>query len=235
MGSSRFPGKVLADVAGQPALTRLLRRLRQAEGLDEIVLATTTEPADDALERWAADQGVALYRGSEKDVLRRVVEAQQSVGGEVIVEITGDCVLVDPELLDTAIQAFHENDCDVVSNTTKRSFPNGMDLQVFSLADLAEVDRTVDDPAVREHVSLYFYEHPERYRIHHFFALPRWAHPDYRLVLDYHEDLLLINEIYGRLEPRCGDRFGLEEVMALLRQEPGLLAINGHCVERSAR
>lgn len=235
MGSSRFPGKVLADVAGQPALTRLLRRLRQAEGLDEIVLATTTEPADDALERWAADQGVALYRGSEKDVLRRVVEAQQSVGGEVIVEITGDCVLVDPELLDTAIQAFHENDCDVVSNTTKRSFPNGMDLQVFSLADLAEVDRTVDDPAVREHVSLYFYEHPERYRIHHFFALRRWAHPDYRLVLDYHEDLLLINEIYGRLGPRCGDRFGLEDVMALLRQEPGLLAINSHCVERSAR
>lgn len=235
MGSSRFPGKVLADVAGEPAMTRLVRRLRRVRGLDEIVLATTTESADDALERWAAAEGIRTYRGSEDDVLRRVVEAHRAVDGEVVVEVTGDCVLLDPELIETAITTFRENDCDVVSNTTRRSFPNGMDFQVFRLSDLAEVERTVDDPAVREHVSLYFYEHPERYRILHLFALPRWAEPDYRLVLDYPEDLVLINEIYARLEPRYGDAFGLEEIMNLLREVPELVDINKHCVEKSPR
>lgn len=235
MGSSRLPGKALADVGGEPALTRLLRRLRRAERVDEIILATTTAPADDVLAEWGASHGVAVHRGSEEDVLRRVVEAHQSVAGEIVVEITGDCVLVDPELVDVAIQSFDENDCHVVTNTTKRSFPNGMDVQVYGLADLAEVEREVDDPAVREHVSLYFYEHPEQYRIVHLFAPSRWARPEYRLVLDYPEDLVLLNEICRRLEPRHGDRFGLEEIMALLREDPRLPAINEHCVEKSPR
>lgn len=235
MGSSRFPGKVLADLGGQPALTRLVGRLRQAERLDEIVLATTIEPADDALEEWAGKQGLPVYRGSEEDVLHRVVEAQRSVGGEIVVEVTGDCVVHDPQVIDMAIETFHNNECDIVTNTTKRSYPNGMDVQVYPLARLVEVDDMTDDPAVREHVSLYFYENPERYRIVHLFAPRRWAEPDYRLVLDYHEDLALLNELYKRLEPRYGDAFGLEEMMAVLRDEPGLLDINSHCIEKSAR
>lgn len=235
MGSTRLPGKVLADIYGQPALTRLIRRLQQCQKLDDIVLATSTAPADDALEEWAESEGVALYRGSEEDVLLRVVEAQRKMRSDVVVEVTGDSVLLDPDIIDLGITTFLENKCDVVSNTWKLSFPMGVDVQVFRLRDLEEVERTVSDPAVREHVSLYFYEHPERYRIIHLFAPRRWHAPDYRFQLDYPEDHRFITEIYRRLEPEYGDAFGLEEIMTLLRREPQLVEINRHCVEKSVR
>ena len=235
MRSSRLPGKVLAPVCGEAALTRLLRRLRACRLLDDIVLATSDAPADDVLEAWARSHDVRFHRGSEDDVLLRVVEAHRSARSDVIVEVTGDCVMLDPELVDMAVETFAANDCDVVSNASKRSFPNGMDVQVFRLFDLERVEASSDDPAVREHVSLYFYEHPDQYRILHLLAPARWHAPEYRLHLDYPEDLRFLNEVYGRLEPDYGDRFGLEEIMSVLKREPQLLAINSHCVERSAR
>jgi spore coat polysaccharide biosynthesis protein SpsF len=235
MGSSRLPGKVLAQVAGQPVLTRLLRRLRRCRTLDGIVLATSVARGDDALERWAEAEKVVIHRGSEDDVLQRVVEAQRKLDSDVVVEITGDCVLLDPEIIDLAVTMFHENDCDVVSNVRKLSFPAGLDAQVYRLRELEEVANTIWDPAVREHVSLYFYEHPEQYRILHLFAPMRWHAPDYRFQLDYPEDLRFINEIYSRLEPQYGDAFGVEEIMTVLRREPELVTINRNCVEKSPR
>ena len=235
MGSSRFPGKVLADVQGVPALSRLVRRLRRAERLDDIIVATSTSPADDALAAWAAREHVAIYRGSEEDVLSRVVEAQTKMGSDLVVEVTGDCTLLDPDLIDLGVLTFLENACDVVANVRKASFPMGMDIQVFRLHDLADIARTIHDPAVREHVSLYFYEHPERYRIIHLFAPARWRAPDYRFQLDYPEDLRFISEVYRRLEPSHGDAFGIEEIMALLREEPELIEINRYCQEKPTR
>ena len=235
MGSSRFPGKVLVDICGQPALTRLLRRLRRCKMLDSIILATSITPADDALEQWAISEEVACYRGSEEDVLLRVVEAQRKMKSEVVVEVTGDTILLDPDIIDLGIITFLENDCDVVTNIRKHSFPMGVDVQVYRLSDLEEVEHTITDPAVREHVSLYFYEHPERYRIIHLFAPARWHAPDYRFHLDYPEDHRFITEVYRRLEPEYGDVFGVEEIMAVLRQEPDLVEINRYCVEWSAR
>ncbi len=235
MGSSRYPGKVLADIRGKPALTRLVSRLRRAERLDDVVLATSVSPLDDALEAWAKENRVAVHRGSEDDVLLRVVEAHRKMKSEIIVEVTGDCILLDPEIIDLGIRTFLENECDVVSNTRKLSFPMGLDVQVFRFRDLERVAAEISDPAVREHVSLYFYEHPEKYRIMHLFAPKRWEAPDYRFQLDYPEDRRFINEIYARLEPRHGDAFGAEEIMDVLRREPQLAEINRHCVEKSAR
>jgi spore coat polysaccharide biosynthesis protein SpsF len=235
MQSSRLPGKVLADIAGQPALTRLLTRLQRCRRLDDIVLATSRSPADDVLETWALVHGVRCHRGSEDDVLARVVEAHRIAQSEVIVEVTGDCVLLDPEIVDLAVHTFAENDCDVVSNGSKRGYPNGMDVQVFRFRDLERVETTCADPAVREHVSLHFYEHPEEYRIIHLLPPARWFAPHYRLHLDYAEDLRFLNEVYLRLDREHGDAFGLEEIMAILRREPELLHINIHCVERAAR
>jgi spore coat polysaccharide biosynthesis protein SpsF len=235
MGSSRLPGKVLADIAGEPALTRLLRRLRLAERLDGIVLATTTGPADNVLEEWAEREGVAIYRGSEDDVLGRVTAAQESMESDVVVEITGDNVLGDPELIDLAVETFLANDCDVVTNSVHHSYPNGMEVQVFTLAALADVARRVHDPVVREHVSLHFYEHPDRYRIVHLLAPRRWARPDYRLVLDYPEDHVLLAEVYRRLQPLHGDAFGLDEILALLEEQPELAAVNRDRRDKPAR
>jgi spore coat polysaccharide biosynthesis protein SpsF len=226
MGSSRLPGKVLADVCGVPALSRLLRRLRRCRRLDGIILATSTASADDALVEWARSEGVSWHRGSEEDVLKRVVEAQRKMDSEVVVEVTGDCILLDPELIDMAIRTFQGNEADLVTNVLQLSYPPGMDFQVFPLEKLLEVERTVHDPAVREHVSLYFYQHPERYRILNLFAPARWHAPDLRIMLDYPEDLRFLTEVQRRLGPHHGDNFGLEEIMALLREEPSLADIN---------
>jgi spore coat polysaccharide biosynthesis protein SpsF len=209
--------------------------LRRSELLDGIILATTVAPTDDALERWARGEDLPVYRGSEEDVLLRVVEAQRQMRSELIVEVTGDCILLDPDIVDWGIQTFLKNSCDVVSNCSKASFPAGVDVQVFRRNALEEVERTVVDGAVREHVSLYFYEHPERYRLIHLFAPTRWRHPEYRFQLDYAEDLRFITEVFRRLEPRYQDAFGIEEIMTLLRQEPALVEINRHCVDKAVR
>lgn len=234
MSSSRLPGKVLMDVGGVPALTRLVRRLRQVERLDGVVLATTTSSADDALVAWARTVDVPVFRGSEEDVLERVVRAHESQGSDLVVEVTGDCTLLDPGTIEVGIETFLGNDCDVVCNVRTPSFPMGADVQVFRLSALQEVERTVHDPAVREHVSLHFYENP-RYRVIHMFAPPRWRDPTMRLQLDYEEDLAFIREVYAHLEPEHGDAFGLEEIMALCRKHPELPAINRHCEEKAAR
>jgi spore coat polysaccharide biosynthesis protein SpsF len=235
MGSSRFPGKVLADICGQPALTRLVRRLKRSKRLNGIILATSTTPADDELERWASFEGIECYRGSENDVLLRVVEAQRKMKSDIVVEVTGDCILLDPEIVDLGIITFLENECDVITNTCKSSFPLGADVQVFRLHDLEEIERKIKDPVAREHVSLYFYEHPEHYRIIHLIAPHRWYAPDYRLQLDYREDHQFITEVYKRLEPVYGESFGLDEIMALIKKEPTLVEINRHCKEKSPR
>lgn len=235
MSSSRLPGKVLADINGAPALTRLLRRLRRCERLDDIILATTVAPADDALEAWAEKEGVTCHRGSEEDVLRRVVEAQQKMNSDIIVEVTGDCILTDPEIIDMGIETFLVNDVDAVSSGRIPSYPIGFDINVFWRDKLEWVDANINDPAVREHVSLYFYENPDEYRIIHVPAPPRWRGPNWRFHIDYPEDLEFVRTIYARLEPEFGDAFGIEDIMALLRREPSLRDINKDLIEKAQR
>ena len=235
MGSSRLPGKVLADIHGHSALARLHARLRQSERLDGIVLATTENPADDVLAEWADSAGLACFRGSEDDVLLRVVEAHRLMNSDVVVEVCGDTPLIDPGVIDMAIDTFSTNECDVVSTTWAPSFPQGIDAQVFPLKALEDVEARVTDPAVREHVSLHFYENSARYRPIHLMAPPRWRAPELRCQLDYPEDLRFINEVYARLAPRFGDRFGVEEILETVRREPRLADINRHREERPAR
>ena len=235
MGSSRLPGKVLSDIEGRPAVLRLLDRLRRASTLDAIVLATTRQPADDALAEAVKVAGFDCYRGSEDDVLNRVVEAHRMMGSDVIVEVTGDCPLIDPVVIDLGVNTYLANDADVVANVVQPSYPQGVDVQVFSFAALAQIEATVHDSAVREHVSLFFYDHPERFRILHLAAPDGYHAPDLRLQLDYPEDQRFIREIYRRLEPIYGIAFGTPEILALLAAEPALAEINRYCVEKPAR
>lgn len=237
MSSSRLPGKVLADIGGAPALGRLLSRLRRCRSLDGVVLATSQAPDDDPLAAWARREGLPCHRGSLDDVLDRVVAAHAGMGTDIVVEITGDCPLLDPEVVDLGVRTFLANreSADVVSNTAKPSWPMGVDVQVFALELLREVARTVADPAVREHVSLYFYEHPERHRIFHLQAPAREQAPDRRFQLDYPEDLAFIRAVYARLEPQFGPVFSTSEVLDLLRREPDLSLINAQCLEKAPR
>lgn len=235
MGASRLPGKVLADINGQPALTRVLRRLKCCKLLDGIALATSNSSLDDPLVAWAESEGIEYHRGSEDDVLNRVVETHRKMKSDIVVEMWGDMPLLDPEVVDLGIKMFLENECDAITTAQKPSYPAGIDVVVFKYEDLEWVGENITDPAVREHVSLYFFEHPEKYRIIHLFAPRGLEAPDYRFVLDYPEDLQFIREVYARLEPVYGDTFGVEEIMRLLKKEPWLVEINQHCVEKKAR
>lgn len=235
MGSSRLPGKVLADVGGMPLLTLLVRRLRLARRLDGIVLATSISPADDVLVAWATSENVPVHRGSEDDVLARVVGAQAAMCGEIVVEVCGDTPLIDPGVVDRAVEAYLGGAGDVVTNTVRPSYPQGCEAQVFSFADLAEVERDVRDRAVREHVSLHFYETPTRYRIAHLEAPEAERLPDQRLQVDYPEDLELIRRIHARLSPEHGVGYKLADIVSLLRADPALADLNRHREEWPAR
>lgn len=236
MGSSRFPGKMMADVCGKPALARVIDRLKACQNLDGIILATTEAPKDDPLAKCASEQGIACHRGSEDDVLQRVVDAQKSMSSDVIVEITGDCILLDVDIIDQGIAMFLANDCDIVSNASKVTYPQGADVQVFRAQDLYWVAENIKDAAVREHVSLYFYENPDKYRIIHLVSPPRWAAPEQRMQLDYYEDLDFIKRVYEELEPIYGATgFGAREILQLLRKKPEIQKINAHCTNKPVR
>jgi len=235
MGSSRLPGKVLQKIGQQTSLERLFERLKKCRYLDGFVLATSTSKQDDILETFAQERGIPCFRGSELDVLKRVVEAHQQMNSDLIVEVTGDCPLLDPEIIDQGVETFLKNDCDVVTNCRIPSYPQGIDVQVFRFEDLRMVESSILEPAVREHVSLFFYENPTKYRIIHLLAPPHLQHSDLRLQLDYPEDLKLIREIYKRLEPVYGSCFGLSKIVNLLKQEPSLRKINSDCREKSLR
>ena len=140
MASTRLPGKVLSDIAGRPALLRLLDRLRRATTLDAIVVATTEQASDDVLAQTVEAAGITCYRGSEHDVLNRVVEAHRMMKSDIVVEVTGDCPLIDPAVIDLGVSTFLGNDVDVVANVVKPSYPMGIDVQVFRLAAFAEIE-----------------------------------------------------------------------------------------------
>ena len=225
MTSSRLPGKVLLDLAGKPALQQLVERLRRSRYLDEVVVATTDRSTDDPVAELCRRIGCSVFRGSEDDVLARVLGAANSVSGDLIVEITGDCPAVDWRHVDLLIETFFAGQYDYVANVAgPRPYPVGFEVQVFPTAVLAEVDRLTQNPVDHEHVSLYIYSHPERYRIYYVEASPELYQPDLEVTLDTPEDYQLIQAIFTTLLPDNPD-FSALDVVNLLRQQPELLAL----------
>ena len=235
MGSSRLPGKMLADLGGVSTLALLLRRVRQATSLDDVIVATTENSADDALAAAAEAEGARVFRGSEDDVLARVVGAQRMMNSDLIVELNGDCPLIDPAIIDRAVARYNEGNCDLVTTTARQTYPPGMDVQVFSRAAIEWVEENIDDPAVREHVSLYFYEHPERYRIANLDAPDDLSDPELRLLLDYDQDLQVLRAVHGGLTAAHGDAYRLADILSWLDANASVREINRNCVERAAR
>lgn len=233
MTSTRLPGKVLMPVLGKPLLELLIERLRRSK-VDQVVIATTINKADDPIEELARRLGVGCFRGSEEDVLDRVLKAAQTHAGDLIVEITGDCPLVDPDVVNQVIDAFHATGVDYASNNMRRTWPRGMDVQVFPTSVLAEVNLITNDAADHEHVSLYIYEHPERYKLHQIDSGldERWH--DFRLTVDTPEDYALIKAIFEGLYP-ANPNFSMQDVLAFLDQHPELSGINAHIQQKPVR
>lgn len=226
MTSSRLPGKVLLPIVGRPALERMVERVRRASGIDEIVIATTVNATDDPIAALASKLGIGCHRGSEEDVLQRVLDAANAYRLDVIVELTGDCPLIDPEIIQAVLATYRQAGVDYVSNClNSRTFPLGMETQVFATRVLADVARRTADAEDHEHVSLFIYRHPELYSLQNHPALPQFADSGLRLTLDTPADYELIRRVYETLYP-ANPEFGLADILALMKRQPELRSLN---------
>lgn len=222
MGSTRLPGKVLIDLGGESVLARVVRRLRRADLVDEIAVATTTSAADNAIVSECEHFSVAVFRGQENDVLDRYYQAAHWVNADAIVRITSDCPLIDAELTDNTIRAFIDCKPDYASNALQRTYPRGLDTEVISCDALTRAWQEARFSYQRAHVTPYIYENPDRFHI-----VPVRGDADYsdlRWTLDTPEDLTFIRAIYERMDN--DDSFSWRDVLALLESEPQLTELN---------
>jgi len=224
MTSSRLPGKVLMPVLGKPMLHYLVLRLRAVPSIDAIVLATTSNATDDPLEAFATETGIACFRGSEDDVMQRVVDAAESTAADIVVEITGDCPIIDPEIVEQTIRMFKAHDADYVGNAQVRSYPDGMDVQVFRLNTLKRSAALTIDRLDREHVTLHIRNHPELFSHVHLVAPPELHWPELGLTLDEPLDYELLKRIIKHFSDK--PLFSCLDAVRLLRDKPQWLAIN---------
>lgn len=238
MNSTRLPGKVLKKIGGMPSLELQIKRMKRSNLIDEIVLATTDQKEDDILVDFAEYIGVASYRGSEEDVLSRILGAVQSVKGELHVQTTGDCPLIDPGIIDEVIQAYINNreHVDFVSNEIERSYPIGLDCRVFPVSVLKEVDQICKDPIHRIHGTTYIYAGPEavKYRCKNMMAPDNLYHPDWRWTLDTSEDLEFFRVVCSHFS-ECTIELTAGELAAWLKENPHILMINSHVVQKELR
>ncbi len=233
MTSSRFPGKVLMEACGKPMLQHMIERLQRVPSLDGIVVATTGNDADVPIVNLAQRMGVGFFQGSEYDVLLRVLHSAWAYDIDVIVEMTGDCPLIDPVVVEDCIRGYQVSGVDYVSNVLERTYPRGMDTQVFATEVLADVaDRTVD-PEDHEHVSIFIYSHPEIYSLKNMPGPPELTNPGLGLTLDTPEDLELIRRIFETLYPD-NPNFTLADILAVLRDNPTLTELNAHVRRKHA-
>ncbi len=231
LGSTRLPGKVFLDLAGRSMLERVIDRLERASSLSRIVVATTVEPRDDLLAEYVQAHDWMVYRGSELDVLDRYHGAARQVEADVIVRITSDCPLIDPEIIDALVQWYLrlEDEWAYVSNTQpKRTYPRGLDAEVFGCQALEIAWQEERDLSGREHVTPYLYRHPERFHVHNMILDHDLSH--HRWTVDTPEDLALMRKLYNQFGSR---RFGWRDVLQLLDEHPDWAAMNAHVMQKS--
>lgn len=226
MTSSRLPGKVLMPAAGRPLLEILVDRLGRARGVDDVVIATTTNATDDPIAALGARLGVGVFRGSENDVLSRVCGALRAARADVCVEITGDCSLVDPRLVEEALAEFfmtRERHWYISNSDPHRSVPAGLDVQVFPAARLYELDVLTADPGDREHVSYGFYrpDAGDRWKPRFIRHSSCAGGEDLLVTLDYAEDYALIRAAYEALAA-TDPLFGAADLIRWVRAHPEL-------------
>jgi spore coat polysaccharide biosynthesis protein SpsF len=234
MKSTRLPGKVLRPIMGRPMLELLVERLQQARCLDGIVVATTDSAADDPILALAGRLGIGCHRGSEEDVLDRVLSAARRFEADVIVEVTADCPLIEAAKVDDMLRAYRYLDVDFMGNRLDGSYPVGLGMRIFSRDVLERIDRLTRDPVDREHVTLYVWEHPDVFSIYHFQNNLDRRYWDIRLTVDTKEDFALVEAVFADLYP-VNPRFGLYDIIDLLERRPELLEMNHHVRQKQVR
>lgn len=241
MSSSRLPGKILADIAGQPMLTRVYTRASRAQTLDEVIFATTTDASDDPVAEYCDFSGIPFTRGSLFDVLDRYYQTALQVNADIVVRITADCPVIDPVLIDNVVNTLLEDEFDFVCNRLpppwNRTYPIGLDVEACTFKILKKAWKEAKEPQHREHVMPYFYEgvqltvvsrqlsagtSPRGFKVALLNNINDFG--DYRWTVDTPEDLEFMRQIYSRFNER--DDFTWSEVLDLVHDNPELIEIN---------
>ncbi|MBH0164042.1 glycosyltransferase family protein [Fictibacillus sp. 7GRE50] len=229
MGSTRLPGKILKKVLGISLLECQIERLSHTQLVDEIVIATTLKEEDKSIVDLCNCLSIPYYQGPEEDVLKRYYETAKLFKANTIIRLTSDCPIIDPSIVDNVINYYLNNNYDYVSNTLKRTYPRGMDTEVFSFDALKKAYIDSKEIHFREHVTPFIYQNPS------IFKLGSVESPinnsKYRLTVDTKEDLELITKIIESLYPN-NNLFLLNEVIELLQTKSDWVKLNSHIEQK---
>ncbi|OAT80984.1 acylneuraminate cytidylyltransferase [Bacillus sp. MKU004] len=229
MGSTRLPGKIMKKVNDKSLLDYQLERVKRSNILDEIVIATTTKEHDDFIVEFCENQKTKVYRGSEDNVLERYYYAAKEANADIVVRMTSDCPLIDPEIIDHVISNYLDSDFDYVSNTQIRTYPRGMDTEVFSFSVLEQAYLNAKKEYEKEHVTPFIYLNPSIYSIGQ--VENNQDYSKYRLTVDTPEDFKLISILIEKLY--VDDKmFGLKKIISILQEEPHLYEINKYIEQK---
>ena len=222
MGSTRLPEKVMKPLLNKPVLWRVANRVSQARSIGKLIIATSIDVKDDAIVEFCKDNNILVFRGSENDVLDRYYQCAKEYDMKDIVRITSDCPLHDPSVIDMVINEYLIGDYDYVSNTIEYTFPDGLDVEVFSFGALEEAWKKAELPSEREHVTPYIRK-SDNFKKKNVNSTKKY--PPYKLTLDYPEDYQFIKRIYEGIGK---EEFYIDEIIKFLKKNPELLKINQH-------
>ena len=226
MASTRLPGKVLLPLGQESELEFIVNRLRRCREVDEICIATTNKEEDQVLVDLFRGTEVKVFRGSDWNVLDRVLNAAEKFRAEVIVEITGDCPFVDPKLVDYMIELLRNNDLEYIANNFTTSFADGFDVQVYYFDTLKRMSELELSDLEKEHVTMKIRQNPKLFRTLNLVAPFELKRPNFSITLDTREDYEVIQRVYEAMERRFGSDYGILEITNFLDKNPEIVAIN---------
>lgn len=233
MGSERLPGKVAREIKDKPVLAHIIARLKNAQTIDDIIIATSNKSDDDRVVEIAKENGVEYYRGSEVNVLSRYLEAGKRYNSDIIIRVTGDCPLIDPVIIDEVTKAFMKSDCEYMRlDVSDDGYPRGLDVEIFNYDALLEVERLINkdreqgkyvDPYL-EHVTLYIYRNQDKFSLAYYYP-PEDLKRNYRLCIDEKADFQLIRTLYDHFYDE-GKTIDVRQVIEYLDKHPEIANIN---------
>lgn len=229
-GSTRLPGKIFMNIDGKPLLWHVVHRLRYAELIDDIVIATTTNSKDDATEEWCKQNEVKCFRGSEDDVLNRFYGAATTFPCDIIVRVTADDPFKEPSIIDKIIKKLIDENLDLATNVLPPFFPEGLDCEVFTFDVLQTMEKTTNDAYDREHVTPYIYNNQDKFKIANVSSECQLS--QYRWTIDNEEDYEMVNAIYENRKDGNDEILLMEEILGILDENPEIVSINSN-VKRS--
>jgi len=226
VNSKRLPGKILMPVFGKSLLQHLLERLKRLKTIDDLIVATTKHKLDDQTAKIAKLINVKIYRGDEHNVLKRYYDCAKINKSSIIIRVTADCPLIDIKYINELLKIFLKNDYDYLSNLDLNYLPDGFHCEIFNFRSLEKAQKLAKSKFDREHVTSFLWSNPKIFSIHHYCGKKLKNHSkDIRLTLDYHEDYILIKEVFEKLYKK-NKFFSLVEITAFLEKNKSFLKIN---------